>query len=156
MARAKKTVNPNGFYSVYNWMLVDLGLKGSKLLVYAFIYAYSTNESGKGCYFGGNEAIAQSTGFTTRMVVNDVQELSNEGLIEIQQAELENGLKRNYYRVSSGALEPLKDYNTVAQALEVIYKFSDSWGDVKSLSKAVVTTKTVSKRKRKPAKDLVF
>ena len=155
MARAKKTVNPNGFYSVYNWMLVDLRLKGSKLLVYAFIYAYSTNESGKGCYFGGNEAIAQSTGFTTRMVVKTVQELSNEGLIEIQQAELENGLKRNYYRVSPKALEPLKDLSSsVADGLKVIKAFSKSWGNIKSLSKAVISTEAVSKRKK--AEDRVF
>ncbi len=151
MARTKKLVNPDSFYTVYSWMPVRLGLSGSKLLVYAFIYAYSTNESGKGCYFGGYEAISQSTGCATRSVMRAVQELNDNGLIEIKQVDLENGLKRNYYRVK---VEPLLDLQysvSIERDAKIINSFSDSWDDIgKHISKVKRT------RNKKGKLDRVF
>ena len=144
MARPKKQINPESYYTIYNWMLTDLGLSGSKLLAYAFIYAYSTNESGKGCYFGGYEAMSMAIGCTTKNLMKVVQELSTEGLVELQQVILENTLKRNYYRVSREPLDMLDMYSSIERDLEVMRKFDDDWADLHRLSKAVVKTKSKS------------
>ena len=131
MARAKKAINRDSFCRLYSWMAVDLGLSGNDLMVYAFIYAYSTNEGGKGCYFGGNEVISRSLGCTTKSVERSVHKLNDMGLIELKQAELENGLKLNCHRVSPEALEPLEDLSSsVAEGLKAIRAFSESWEDL--------------------------
>ena len=135
MARTKKIVNPDSFYTVYSWMPVELGLSGNDLLVYAFIYAYSTNESGKGCYFGGYEALSQSLGCTTKSVERIVHKLHDESLIEIKQAELENGLKRNYYRGNPDPLKLLADRcSTVHKGLAAIVHLSEFWENLTKLN----------------------
>ncbi len=151
MARTKKLVNPDSFYTVYSWMPIGLGLSGSKLLVYAFIYAYSTNESGKGCYFGGYEAISQSTGCATRSVMRAVQELSANGLIEIKQVDLENSLKRNYYRIKVDPLLDLQYSVSTEKAVKIINNFSDNWDDIEKHNSKVKRTRN---KKEKP--DRVF
>lgn len=139
MARPKKQINPESYYSIYNWMLSDFGLSGSKLLVYAFIYAYSTNTSGKGCYFGGYEAMSLSVGCSTKNLQKVTQELCEEGLIEMQQAKLENGLRRNYFRVSIYPLEKISStVMSVAGKLEDIHSFDKEWEDLRKLSKSVI------------------
>lgn len=138
MARRKKLVNPDSFYTVYSWMPVELGLSGNDLLVYAFIYAYSTNESGKGCYFGGYEAISQSIGCVSKTIERIVYELNDKSLIEIKQATLENGLKRNYYRVNPEPLEPLADRcSTVKDGLKAIAFLSEFWEDLTKLNSKI-------------------
>lgn len=140
MARPKKQINPENYYTIYNWMLTDLGLEKGKLLAYAFIYAYSTNESGKGCYFGGYEAMSMAVGCTTKNLRNIVQELSEKGLVDIQQVTLENTLKRNYYRVNSEPLVELVEkygYESISRGLEVLKKFDADWVNLYRLSKAV-------------------
>lgn len=142
MARPKKQVNPDNFYSVYNWMLTDFGLSKTKLLVYAFIFAYSTNTGGKGCYFGGYEAMSLSVGCSTKSLQAITQELCDIGLIEKQQVELENGLQRNYFRVS---IEPLEDIashaQSVADKLDDLHSFDPAWNDLSLLCKGITKSK---------------
>ena len=139
MARPKKKINPDEFYTVYNWMPVALGLNGTKLLVYACIYAYSTNKEGKGCYFRGHEAMSDATGCSTRQITRTIQTLLKDGVIEAKTAVLENGLTRSYYRVATEPLEGkvIEYSNRVAEELKVIRGFDDNWNDLKRLSKNV-------------------
>lgn len=128
MARPKKRIDPKGFCTIYNWMPTLLGLSGGKLLVYAFIYAYSINKTGKGCYFGGYEAMGLSLGCTSKNAQRVAQELYKSGLIEIKQLELENGLKRNYHRVSTEPLEKISNHvEDIAEKLEIIRNFTPEW-----------------------------
>lgn len=142
MARPKKQVNPDNFYSVYNWMLTNFGLSKTKLLAYAFIYAYSINPNGKGCYFGGYEAMSLSVGCSTKSLQTVIQELCDDGLIEKQVVELENGLHRSYFRVSIEPLERIADYTqSVAEKLEDLHSFDPFWNDLTLICKGVVRSK---------------
>ncbi len=142
MARPKKQVNPDNFYSIYNWMLTDFGLSKTKLLVYAFIYAYSINTGGKGCYFGGYEAMSLSVGCSTKNLQTITQELCDIGLIEKQQVELENGLQRNYFRVSIEPLEKIAPYTqSVTDRLEDLHSFDPVWNDLEKICKGTVGSK---------------
>lgn len=138
MGRPKKQINPEGYYTVYYWMPTLLGLSGAKLLIYAYIFAYSTNEKGKGCYFGGYEAMSLSVGCTSKNAQKVVQELSESGLIELKQIELENGLKRNYHRVSIEPLEKISDsVDSMAEKLEVVRAFTPAWEELQSIKSKI-------------------
>lgn len=156
MARTKKPVRADNFYTVYNWMPVGLKLSGNSLLVYAFIYAYSTNENGKGCYFGGHEAISQATGCTTNTVERIIGDLNIAGLVDIKQAMLENGLKRNYYRVSINPLLDLEQYSEkLKEDVEVIRTFSEIWDHGRAgLSSKISSISEVKKEKKPKYKNL--
>lgn len=63
---------------VYDWMVCDLHLKRSELLVFAVIYAYRRGE-----WFNiPRKIIAEWVGITTRGVSKIVHELNENGLIE--------------------------------------------------------------------------
>ena len=143
MARQLKKYNPETFFTIKAWMVRDLRLKGNKLLVYAFIYAYSCNSEGNGCYYGGNEGIRLYTGCATSSIPRIVTELINEGLIEVQTATLNNGLSRNYYRVSTYPLENVKEsleehgWNNMGAELSTIHTFDEVWNHIDTLSKNI-------------------
>ena len=133
MGRPKKQIKPEGYYIVYNWMPTLLSLSGAKLLVYAYIYAYSTNESGKGCYFGGYEAMGLAVGCTAKNAKKVAQELSESGLIEKKLIGLENGLTRSYHRTSVEPLEKISYVEGIAEKLEVIRSFTPAWEELQSI-----------------------
>lgn len=139
MTKSRKKVNPDAYYKIYNWMPVGLGLSGSKLLVYAYLYAYSTSENGKGCYFGGHEAISKNTGFSTRQITRTIQALMNEGLIERKTVVFDNGLERNYYRITTAPLEEnvLEFSEDVKSDLTIIRSFNDNWDNLTTKVKRV-------------------
>lgn len=109
----KKEIKADNYYIIKNWMPLELNLGGSKLLVYAFLYAYSTSESGNGCYYGGLEILSRVTGCTKKTAISTLAKLEEKGLIEKRKILLENGLERSYFRVSE---DPLYDINLNLQS----------------------------------------
>ena len=109
----KKEIKADNYYIIKNWMPLELGLGGSKLLVYAFLYAYSTSESGNGCYYGGLEILSKVTGCTKKTAISTLAKLEEEGLIEKRKIILENGLERSYFRALD---EPLYELNLDLQS----------------------------------------
>ena len=112
MARKKKEIKQDNFYTIRYWMPEKLHLGGTKLLVYGFLYSYSVNEKSKGYYYGGQGVMSRATGCSTRQLPRVLSSLEDIGLIEIQKAILENGLERNYYRVAIDPLEAIATDNT--------------------------------------------
>ena len=114
------------------------GLGGSKLLVYAFLYAYSTSENGKGCYFGGVEALSKVTGCTKRTAISTLAKLEEEGLI---MKYLKKGGLIAYYRVAD---EPLYKINMVLQSedlnkdLEILGCNHSKWIQITGLTELIV------------------
>lgn len=148
MARQPKKYKPESYFTVKAWMVNNLGLKGNKLLVYAFIYAYS--RAGDGCYYGGNEGIKLYTGCATSSIPRVVTELINAGLIEVQTATLKSGLTRNYYRVATDILEKVKEslvehgWEDMGSELVSIHTFDEVWRHIDTLSSSI---KEVSDRR---------
>lgn len=68
----------NGFY-VAGWMIKDLGLSGTKLLVYAVIYGYSQN--GVDDFHGSVSSLAEFLGVHNQSVIRALADLVNAGLL---------------------------------------------------------------------------
>ena len=149
MARRKTELNPENYYTIYVWMLTVLGLSKCELLVYAFIFAYSTNKNGRGCYFGGYEAMSLSTGYSTKNIQIAVQSLSECGLVEKKKITFESGAVRNYLRVNadllkeklSGQVEYLSDI------LESLQGFDSVWEDLQKINKKISKVKSKAKNR---------
>ena len=67
-------------YSVYRFMTVELGLRGSELQIFAVIYSFSraTDEA----FFGSRAYLASTAGISTRTVDRALGALSSRGLIK--------------------------------------------------------------------------
>ena len=122
-------------------MLTDLGLSGSELLVYAFIFAYSTNANGKGCYFGGSEAMSLAVGYGTKTVQTSINKLCEARLIEKKTVTLKSGAVRNYLRVNEEALIPLSSLPIMEEPLETLRSFDLMWEDLTSINKNIAKIK---------------
>lgn len=148
MARKKKEIKLDNFYTIRNWMPIDLGLGGTKLLVYAYLYAYSTGENSKGYYFGGQEIISKATGCTKRQIMRVLDGLKSDGLIDIKKCKLNNGLERCYYRIKT---EPLKDIesNDIEDALRTMEITSTAWNNLEYFERGIDTEVEGSKEECK-------
>lgn len=129
----KKEIKADNYYIVKNWMPLELGLGGSKLLVYAFLYAYSISENGNGCYYGGLEILSKVTGCTKKTAISTLAKLEEEKLIEKRKILLENGLERSYFRVLD---DPLYEINLAMKSedlsrdLEILGSNYHKWREI--------------------------
>lgn len=129
----KKEIKADNYYIVKNWMPLELGLGGSKLLVYAFLYAYSISENGNGCYYGGLEILSKVTGCTKKTAISTLAKLEEEKLIEKRKILLENGLERSYFRVLD---DPLYEINLTMKSedlsrdLEILGSNYHKWNEI--------------------------
>lgn len=142
MARRKTQIDPEHFYTVHNWMLTELGLSKTDLLIYAFIFSYSTNKNGKGCYFGGYEAMSLSVGCGTKSTQNIVNKLCKAMLIEKKSVTYESGATRNYIRTSVAPLNELAEYvQGLDQVVAVLQSFDPVWNDLQKVHKKICNVK---------------
>ena len=68
-----------GYYVVHEWMISELGLKGTELLVYAIIFGFTQIEEQS--FFGTRKYLAEFTGATVRSVQNALEALVDKGYL---------------------------------------------------------------------------
>ncbi len=73
-------IKRENYIVLQGWMISDLGLKGTELVVYATIYGFSQGDD-QG-FTGGLQYLAEWTGATTRTVISALNTLEKKGLIE--------------------------------------------------------------------------
>jgi len=71
--------NQEPFYIVYDYMTIDLKLKGSKLAIYAIINSYTRKEL---IYHGGQCKLSKRLGYSREHINRVINELVDEGLIK--------------------------------------------------------------------------
>ena len=86
----KETSTQKSNFYIQGFM-VELGLKTSRLLLYALIYSYTV--SGDGLYWGSRAYLAQCTGMSIRTVQAAIAELISDGLIERSEKGERKGLR---------------------------------------------------------------
>lgn len=92
-------VEDNNYYQISGWMLNQLGLKGTNLLVYAIVYGFS--QDGEGEYNGSLQYLAEFTGASRRTVINALKELTDKGYLLKEERKV-NGVKFNAYKSARG------------------------------------------------------
>ena len=95
------------YYTVHSFMTGELGLKGSALVVYAIIYAFSRD--GEGYYYGTLDFLCENTGLGLSSVKNALRSLVNDGLL-ICEAENKFGrkhFKTNFAKLGEGHINSL-------------------------------------------------
>jgi len=90
-----KIKNKADYYSVFGFMITDLGLSGSELIVYAIIYKFSSDGVNK--FFGSQKYLADWAGINERHVRRVLDSLLNKGLI-IKSEEYKNNVKFVQYQ----------------------------------------------------------
>lgn len=90
-----KIKNKADYYSVFGFMITDLGLSGSELIVYAIIYKFSSDGVNK--FFGSQKYLADWANMSDRNVRNALNSLLNKGLI-IKSEEYKNDVKFVQYQ----------------------------------------------------------
>ena len=78
------------YFCVLSWMVTELKLKGTELIIYAIIYGFS--QDGKSYYSGSASYLAEFAGVTTRAVFNILGKLCERNLLR-KQEKIVNGIK---------------------------------------------------------------
>lgn len=99
-------VKSENYIVIQGWMITDLHLKGSNLIIYAIIYGFSQGESGK--FTGSAQYLADWANVSRRSVMNTLKELCDASLIVKNEIDI-NGVKMCEYAVSS---YPMKKVHT--------------------------------------------
>ena len=146
MARPKTQIAPENYYTIYNWMLTELGLSGSELLIYALIFSYSVSKGGKGCYFGGYEAMSLATGCSTKTVQNSIKKLCEIGLVDKKPVTLNSGALKVYLRVWENPLIPLMSLKGMSEFIEILRSFDPVWEDLTQINKNINKVKVKAPR----------
>ena len=90
-------VQPNNYLTIQGWMLTDLHLKGSDLLLYALIYGFT--QDGESEFSGSISYMEQWAGITRKSVYNSLERLQAAGLIEKQKTTV-NGVTVCRYKAT--------------------------------------------------------
>ena len=97
----------NGWYLVITQDMVEgLGLRGSKLLVYALVNGYS--QGGRGMFTGSLEHVAAVCGISRRTAARVLASLVDTGRLEKVQYEV-NGVRYTSYKVAGAAGDATPD-----------------------------------------------
>lgn len=75
-------IDNNSWYTVCGWMINELDLKGTELVVYARIYSYTHGEKNQS-FYGSAKHLAEWANSTTRSVQSAIKSLSERGLLRI-------------------------------------------------------------------------
>ena len=86
----------NGFY-VAGWMIKDLGLSGTKLLVYAVIYGYSQN--GVDDFHESIKSLARFLGIHVNSVSKALADLVEQGLLTKEEENIKGWKLPSHYKV---------------------------------------------------------
>lgn len=89
------SINRESFITIQGWMVTDLELTGKDLMVYAIIYGFSQNESGK--FTGSQNYLADWIGCTRRTINEVLKGLVDKKLI-IKDTYEKNGMTFCEYR----------------------------------------------------------
>lgn len=95
-------IKNENYIQICGWMINELNLKGTELLVYALIYGFS--QDGKSVFNGSLNYISEWANCSRQGVINCLKSLLDKGLIEKQVIE-ENGVKRCEYKALKGIAE---------------------------------------------------
>lgn len=95
MPDKKKTLKDGDFINIQSWMITELHLEGSELMIFAKIFGFSTTEDQ---YFtGGLQYLMNWTSKTKKTVIANLASLIQKGYIE-KVEEYFNGVKFCKYR----------------------------------------------------------
>lgn len=75
-----KTQKQNFYFTIHSFMTHELGLRGSALIIYAIIYAFS--QDGRGTFYGSRNFLAEYGGVSSSTVTTGIATLLKEGLIQ--------------------------------------------------------------------------
>lgn len=91
-------VKPDNYVILLGWMRTELNLKGNELNLYAIIYGFT--QDGETEFSGSIRYMQEWLGVESKQtVLNTLEKLMDKGLVQ-KRTEVENGVKRNYYRAS--------------------------------------------------------
>lgn len=101
------TIKDDNYFVIQGWMITQLGLKGTDLLVYAVIYGFA--QDGETEYTGSLQYLCDFCGGVSRpTIIASLKRLVEEGLIR-KTAQNINGVTFNRYSIS---LRGVKNFNT--------------------------------------------
>lgn len=97
-------INPKNFVVVQGWMITDLDLKNTDLMVYACIYGFSQSDGHS--FKGSIQYLADWTHSTKQTVISSLKRLVGNGLIEKSETFC-NGVKFCEYKSLTGSQKVL-------------------------------------------------
>lgn len=92
----RKKFKDKNHYLIFGWMMNRLGLKGSKLIVYAIIYSFT--QDGESKYYGGRKYMAEAAASSLPTIDRALQELEAEGYIHKEERD-NDGVSHCHYSV---------------------------------------------------------
>lgn len=83
-------IKPENFAVMQGWMVSQLHLRGTELMVFAIIHGFTQHENGGG-FVGGIAYLTEWTGTTSRTVISILQRLEERGLIRKEMMATQTG-----------------------------------------------------------------
>lgn len=107
-----KNESKSSYFIIYDWMIQELHLKGSELLIYAIIYSFC---SANGTPFDGSLSyLSQRSGMTTRNVSFSLKSLINQNLL-IKKENNNHGVSLPIYEIVKSFHTPRKNFFTTTE-----------------------------------------
>ena len=121
-----KQVRDDNYFVVFGWMRA-LGLKGLQLELYAIIYGFSQDSAG--AFYGTLSYLEELTGFNKRTIINNLNEMIENGLIVKEQETISNMIRNRYI------CTPRRGSEEYARGVNFLHGGSEenSRGEVKNL-----------------------
>lgn len=117
------------FITIQGWMITELGLKNTDLLVYACIYGFS--QDGDSCFKGSLKYLEELCQTTKSTVIKSLKNLVEKGLIEKKEVKIADNLKVCEYRITE--LGRYKNYTGCIEntqgGIEIIHNNIDIYKD---------------------------
>lgn len=112
-------MNRDNYYQVSGWMILDLGLSGINLSIYAIVYGFS--QDGQSWFTGSYKYLTQWTGKSKPTVIKSVNSLVEDGFI-IKESMQRNNITFNRYKVDLEVVKKLYHHekNNTGGSKEII------------------------------------
>lgn len=143
----------DNYVSISGWMVVDLGLGGDKLMVYAIVYGMT--QDGSGWYCGGRTYIADWLGCSEKKAGRILSELVDDGLIIRETASGKAGINYRYSAAETGQTVPINRDKPSLSSGQTFPINRDKNGHITTKGELKETTNGESRRFAPPARDEV-
>lgn len=88
--------NTDMYFTIHHWMITELGLKGTSLMVYALLYSYTQTV---GEFSGSLSYLAERVNATVQQVHKQLKDMVERGLLEKEDV-FKNGVKYVRYHTN--------------------------------------------------------
>lgn len=130
-------VKPDNYVTIQGWMISELGLKGTDLMVFSIIYSFCQDECSS--YRGGIGYLREWCQASKPTIINSIKNLCNLNLIVKLEKEVSSNIKINEYVVNHDGLNNFTGGKKTLPNNKEEYIYSNINNNINNSSNNIIT-----------------